>query len=184
MKIVHDRAKLSGQLATARAEAKAGLRQPRRVPGAVRGAPRHIEVQVLGTATPPSRWVSANARSSAAIRSSSKRLRPWRSTDATRSSCSGCAPRRGVDWLPHGGTLEFLLDENRRFYFMEMNTRIQVEHTGPGRCSGWIWFASRSTWPGRPLKLRPDLRPLVTHRLRITAEDPVTFAPSPGRITR
>jgi len=84
------------------------------------------------------------------------------------------------------GTIEYLMDEKGRFYFMEMNTRVQVEHpvtemvTSTDIVREQIQLAH-----GRPLgKKQEDVR-MVGHAIecRINAEDPRTFAPSPGKIT-
>src|SRR5262249_40615363 len=85
------------------------------------------------------------------------------------------------------GTLEFLMDERGELHFMEMNTRVQVEHpvtemvTGVDLVEHQIRAAS-----GQKLSL-PDTRPwsFRGHALecRINAEDPRTFAPWPGAIT-
>jgi acetyl-CoA carboxylase biotin carboxylase subunit len=86
----------------------------------------------------------------------------------------------------NAGTIEFLVDENRNFYFMEMNTRIQVEHpvtemvTGIDLVKEQIRIAS-----GEPLAFRQkDIR-IQGHSIecRINAEDPERFSPSPGEIS-
>lgn len=85
------------------------------------------------------------------------------------------------------GTVEFLLDKDRQFYFMEVNTRIQVEHpitemvTGIDLIKEQIRLAA-----GHPLSLRQQDVILTGHSLecRINAEDPEKFTPSPGTITK
>jgi acetyl-CoA carboxylase, biotin carboxylase subunit len=84
------------------------------------------------------------------------------------------------------GTVEFLLDRQDRFYFLEVNTRIQVEHpvtemvTGIDLVRAQIQIAA-----GEPLGLRQEDVVFRGHAVecRVTAEDPVTFTPSPGRVT-
>lgn len=84
------------------------------------------------------------------------------------------------------GTVEFLVDENLKFYFMEMNTRIQVEHpvtemiTGVDLIKTQIKIAA-----GEKLDFTQDDIKLNGHsfEVRINAEDPETFQPSPGKIT-
>lgn len=85
------------------------------------------------------------------------------------------------------GTVEFLLDKERNFYFMEVNTRIQVEHpitemvTGIDLIKEQIRLAA-----GHPLSLRQQDVVLAGHSLecRINAEDPDKFTPSPGTLTK
>src|ERR1043166_6418702 len=84
------------------------------------------------------------------------------------------------------GTFEFLLDEDGRFYFMEMNTRIQVEHpvtemvTLTDIVRNQIRVAT-----GENLGYTQDDVQIVGHSIecRINPEDPVKFTPSPGKIT-
>jgi len=84
------------------------------------------------------------------------------------------------------GTFEFLLDASLDFYFMEMNTRLQVEHTVSEEVSGldlikmMIEVAEGATLPSQ------ESVTLKGHAIecRITAEDPVKFLPCPGKITK
>jgi acetyl-CoA carboxylase biotin carboxylase subunit len=86
----------------------------------------------------------------------------------------------------NAGTIEFLMDENRKYYFMEMNTRIQVEHpvtelvTGIDLVKEQIRVAA-----GLPLSITQENIRVKGHSIecRINAEDPEKFTPSPGTIT-
>jgi acetyl-CoA carboxylase biotin carboxylase subunit len=86
----------------------------------------------------------------------------------------------------NAGTIEFLMDENRNFYFMEMNTRIQVEHpvtemvTGIDLVKEQIRIAA-----GLPLSFTQNDIKIKGHSIecRINAECPDKFTPSPGTIT-
>lgn len=86
----------------------------------------------------------------------------------------------------NAGTIEFLVDKDNNFYFMEMNTRLQVEHPVSEFVSGldvveWMIRIAQ----GEKLPKQEDIT-LKGHSIecRITAEDPKTFAPSPGKITQ
>ncbi|MFA6145514.1 MAG: acetyl-CoA carboxylase biotin carboxylase subunit [Sulfurimonas sp.] len=84
------------------------------------------------------------------------------------------------------GTFEYLLDADKNFYFMEMNTRLQVEHTVSEMVSGldliemMIRVAEGEALPSQ------DTVILSGHSIecRITAEDPIKFLPCPGKITQ
>jgi acetyl-CoA carboxylase biotin carboxylase subunit len=108
-------------------------------------------------------------------------------TEAVRQELTGAALRlcRAAGY-ESAGTVEFLLDRSGRFYFLEVNTRIQVEHpvtemlTGVDLVRAQILIAA-----GEPLGMRQEDVVLRGHAIecRVTAEDPVSFVPSPGRIT-
>ncbi|HVG58436.1 MAG TPA: acetyl-CoA carboxylase biotin carboxylase subunit [Hyalangium sp.] len=84
------------------------------------------------------------------------------------------------------GTIEYLLDERGQFYFMEMNTRIQVEHPVTELVTGIDLVREQIRMAfGHPLRFKQEDILLKGHAIecRVNAEDPVTFAPWPGKIT-
>jgi acetyl-CoA carboxylase biotin carboxylase subunit len=84
------------------------------------------------------------------------------------------------------GTIEFLMDEKGRYYFMEMNTRIQVEHPVTEQVYRLDLVREQIRLAaGEPLDRTQESVVPGSHTIecRVNAEDPVTFAPSPGKIT-
>jgi acetyl-CoA carboxylase, biotin carboxylase subunit len=186
MKIVENKSRLSAQLAAARSEAQAGFGNPNVYLERFIGRPRHVEVQVLGDGN---RAIALGERECSIQRRHQKLVEEAPSValdDARRSKLLGVA-RKATESIGYEtvGTHEFLLDEDKNFYFMEMNTRIQVEHTVTEEVFGIDLVREQMRLAaGDPLKLASDIRPRGhAIEVRINAEDPVTFAPSPGRIT-
>jgi acetyl-CoA carboxylase, biotin carboxylase subunit len=186
MKIVEGPSRLSAQLAAARSEAMAGFGNPAVYLERYLARPRHVEVQVLGDGQ---RAVALGERECSIQRRHQKLVEEAPSValdDERRSKLLGVA-RKATQTIGYKtvGTLEFLLDEDKSFYFMEMNTRIQVEHTVTEEVFGVDLVREQMKLAaGEPLKISNDIRPRGhAIELRINAEDPVTFAPSPGRIT-
>jgi acetyl-CoA carboxylase biotin carboxylase subunit len=186
MKIVESKERLSAQLAAARSEAQAGFNNPNVYLERYIGKPRHVEVQVLGDGE---RAIALGERECSIQRRHQKLVEEAPSValdDERRGKLLGIA-RKATQSIGYKtvGTLEFLLDEEKNFYFMEMNTRIQVEHTVTEEVFGVDLVREQmKLGAGESLKLPSDIRPRGhAIELRINAEDPVTFAPSPGKIT-
>ena len=186
MKIVEDKSRLFAQLASARAEAQAGFNNPAVYLERYIGRPRHIEVQVL---VDGSTAIAMGERECSIQRRHQKLIEEAPSValdDARRVELLRTA-RKATAAIGYRtvGTLEFLLDEGKHFYFIEMNTRIQVEHTVTEAVFGVDLVREQMKLAaGDPLRLHPDMRPRGhAIEVRINAEDPFTFAPSPGLIT-
>jgi acetyl-CoA carboxylase biotin carboxylase subunit len=189
MRIVREASEVERAYETATHEAMVGFKNPDVYLERFIEEPRHIEFQVLadrhgGVWTLGERECSLQRRHQKIIEEA-----PSPVMDNERRSAMGEVIRRAI--LETGyhtlGTLEFLMDERGKLYFMEMNTRVQVEHpvtemvTGVDLVEQQLLAAA-----GEPVSL-PDTRPwsFRGHAIecRINAEDPKTFAPWPGAIT-
>ena len=151
---------------------------------------RHIEVQIL--ADQHGHVIHLGERDCSLQRNNQKVLEeaPSIAIGQTMRDRIGQAAVRAAQSVGYenAGTIEFLLDEAKgEFYFMEMNTRVQVEHpvtefvTGVDIVKEQIKIAA-----GQELSVRQEDVQITGHAIecRINAEDPQTFAPSPGKITR
>jgi acetyl-CoA carboxylase biotin carboxylase subunit len=186
MKIVHDEARLVNDWNTARAEAQAAFGNPAMYMERYCERPRHIEVQIVGDAH--GNVEHLGERECSIQRRHQKMLEEAPSValdDATRARLTGAAVKAVVALGYQSlGTMEFLLDQEGNFYFMEMNTRLQVEHpvtemvTGLDLVREQVMIAA-----GEKLSFRHRRPRGHSIELRINAEDPDTFAPSPGQIT-
>ena len=147
------------------------------------GNPRHIEIQVFGDGN--GNAIHLGERDCSLQRRHQKVLEEAPSpilSQADRERIGGVCAKAMADMGYRGaGTIEFLWEDGE-FYFIEMNTRLQVEHpvtemiTGVDLVREQIRIAE-----GKPLSVaQEDLR----FTGRINAEDPRTFAPSPGTVTR
>ena len=152
--------------------------------------PRHVEVQII--ADTYGSVVALGERDCSVQRNHQKMIEECPSpalTDEVRADMMGAAVRaaQAVGYTS-AGTIEFLLDDQLNYYFMEMNTRIQVEHpvtemvTGTDLVEEMIHVAA-----GNPLTFSQDDITLRDHAIecRINAEEPErNFLPSPGVITQ
>jgi pyruvate carboxylase subunit A len=152
--------------------------------------PRHIEVQVL--ADHHGNTIHLYERDCSIQRRNQKlvEIAPSPQLDeAQRQYIGGLAvlAAKAVSYT-NAGTVEFLLDENDRFYFMEMNTRVQVEHTITETVTG-VDIVEEQIRVAAGLTLRFKQHEIVRRgyaiQFRINAEDPQNgFLPSFGRISR
>ena len=150
--------------------------------------PRHVEIQVFGDSH--GRVMHFGERDCSIQRRHQKLVEEAPSpgmTEELRAEMGDAAVRaaKAIDYVG-AGTVEFLLDEDGSFYFMEMNTRIQVEHPVTEVTTGFDLLKEQiRVAAGEPLSA-PDHVPHQRHAIefRINAEDPDrNFAPGPGTIT-
>ena len=173
---------------TARAEAKTAFGIPDVYLEKYLTSPRHVEFQVMGDTE--GNVTHYGERECSIQRRHQKLLEeapsPALTADLrTAMGNAAIALCKKVSYVG-AGTVEFLVDEDQSYYFMEMNTRIQVEHpvtemvTGVDLVKQQIRMAAGERLPHQDRILR-----LRGHAIecRINAEDPETFVPSPGRIS-
>lgn len=188
MKVVHTEAALINAVNTTKQEAKAAFGNDTVYLEKFLENPRHIEIQVLADNFRNAIWLgerdcSMQRRNQKVIEESPAIGIPRRAIEKIGERCAeGC---RKIGYRG-AGTFEFLY-ENGEFYFIEMNTRIQVEHpvtemiTGVDLIKEQLRIAA-----GQPLSIKQEEVQVRGHAVecRINAEDPNTFLPSPGKITR
>ena len=187
MRAIRDRAGLEAALDAAASEAQAAFGSGELLLERLVERPRHVEVQVFGDSF--GRALQFGERDCSIQRRHQKLLEeapaPSISSELRRSLAEAALRLARRVGYSNAGTVEFLVDGDR-FYFLEMNTRIQVEHpvteavTGVDLVKLQIVAAA-----GEPLGLPDGIEP-SGHAIecRINAEDPETFAPSPGTLRR
>jgi acetyl-CoA carboxylase biotin carboxylase subunit len=187
MRIVHTEAALLNAVAMTRAEAQSAFANPTVYMEKYLENPRHIEVQVLADEHRNAVYLgerdcSMQRRHQKVIEEAPAPDLPPKLRDRIGERCADACRKIGYRGA---GTFEFLYEEGE-FFFIEMNTRIQVEHpvtemvTGIDLVQQQIRVAA-----GEKLPFRQKDIELRGHALecRINAEDPYSFTPSPGRIT-
>jgi acetyl-CoA carboxylase biotin carboxylase subunit len=188
MRIVRTEAELASQLEMAQTEALAAFKNGSVYIERYIERPRHIEIQVL--ADEHGNCVHLGERECSIQRRHQKLLEEAPSpaiTPEQREQMGAVAVKACKEiGYSNAGTFEFLLDEDGSFYFMEMNTRIQVEHpvTEMVTLADIVRNQIRIAC-GDDLQYRQSDVVITGHSIecRINAEDPVKFTPSPGLIT-
>ncbi|MBT6161005.1 MAG: acetyl-CoA carboxylase biotin carboxylase subunit [Flavobacteriaceae bacterium] len=149
--------------------------------------PRHIEIQIVGDST--GRACHLSERDCSIQRRHQKLTEETPSpfmTAALRKKMGEAAVRAAEHIKYEGaGTIEFLVDKHKNFYFMEMNTRIQVEHPITEQVIDYDLIREQiKVAYGEPISGKNYLPNLHSIECRINAEDPYNdFRPSPGKIT-
>ncbi len=188
MRVVHTEAALIASVNMTKAEAQAAFGNPVVYMEKYLEKPRHIEIQILadqhGNAVfLGERDCSMQRRHQKIIEEAPAPLLNTRLRDKIGERCAEACRKIGYRGA---GTFEFLY-ENNEFYFIEMNTRLQVEHTVTEMITG-IDLVQQQIFvaAGEKLKFRQKDIVLKGHAIecRINAEDPYSFVPSPGKISK
>ena len=187
MKVARNEADLAIALATARSEAGAAFGNTEVYIEKYLQKPRHIEVQVMGD--------GAGAGVHLGERDCSLQRRHQKIWEEANSPALNAEERNKIGMIcadaiaglgyRGAGTIEFLYEDGK-FYFIEMNTRLQVEHTITEAITGIdIVHEQIRIASGGGLSMKQSDIKFSGHAIecRINAEDPRTFVPSPGKIT-
>ena len=191
MRVVWSRAELAGAVRAARSEASASFGDSAIYLERRLTRPRHIEVQLLGDAHGTvlpfvERECSIQRRHQKVIEETPS---PVITPELRQQITAAAAAVAASVGYRNAGTIEFLLDEDKSFYFLEMNTRLQVEHPITEMVTG-VDLVQWQIRIARGEKLTLDPQAVLTPRghaieCRIYAEDPDSgFMPSPGHISR
>ena len=186
MKVAQTEDELSIALSTAKAESKAAFGDDTMYMEKYLGKPRHIEVQVIGDGR--GHGVHLGERDCSLQRRHQKVWEeapsPALNAEAREKIGKICATAIGDLGYRGAGTIEFLY-ENGEFYFIEMNTRLQVEHPVTEMITGLdLVIEQIRVAAGAPLSFKQEDINLRGHAIecRINAENARTFMPSPGKI--
>ncbi|MDJ0794539.1 MAG: acetyl-CoA carboxylase biotin carboxylase subunit [Woeseiaceae bacterium] len=187
MRVVHSEASLTAAITVTKAEARAGFGSDVVYMEKFLEKPRHVEFQLL--ADTHGNAIHLGERDCSMQRRHQKVIEeapaPGISEEQRNEIGARCVKACLEMGYRSAGTFEFLYEDGE-FYFIEMNTRLQVEHpvtemiTGVDIVREQLRIAS-----GEPLSIRQEDVKLQGHAIecRINAEDPKTFMPSPGMVT-
>lgn len=187
MKVVNSEEELETQMQQAGSEAKAAFGDATVYLEKYLGNPRHIEFQIFGDGN--GNAVHLGERDCSLQRRHQKVLEeapsPVLATAERDRMGTICAKAMADMGYRGAGTIEFLW-ENGEFYFIEMNTRLQVEHPVTEMITGIDLVREQiRVAEGKPLSFKQEDVTFTGHAVecRINAEDPRTFMPSPGTVT-
>ncbi|MBZ5584776.1 MAG: acetyl-CoA carboxylase biotin carboxylase subunit [Acidobacteriia bacterium] len=189
MRVVNRPDELAGLFAQAQSEAGSAFSSPDLYLEKYIAAPRHIEFQVLGD---EHQGVEILGERECSIQRRHQKLleeSPSLAVSDAQRAEIGAALRRALAaaGYSNAGTVEFLMDEDGKLYFIEVNARVQVEHPVTEFVTGIDIVKSqiRIAQGERLEEILPGPVTLRGHAIecRINAENPDTFVPSPGRIT-
>lgn len=189
MRVVSREAELGKAILSAQVEARTGFAHDGVYLEKFFPEPRHVEIQVL--ADEHGHAVHLGERDCSIQRRYQKLVEESPSPavdDSLRKEMGNVALKvvKAVNYR-NAGTVEFLLDQNQKFYVMEVNTRIQVEHPVTEMVTGIDLIKEQiRVAAGMPLRFRQKDVRLQGHSIecRINAECPETFVPSPGAVSR
>ena len=189
LRIVSREAELGKAILSAQVEARTGFAHDGVYLEKYFPEPRHVEIQVL--ADEHGQAIHLGERDCSIQRRYQKLVEesPSPAVDDSLRQEMGKVALKAVKAVRYrnAGTVEFLLDQNRKFYFMEVNTRIQVEHPVTEMVTGIDLIKEQvRVAAGMPLRFRQKDVQLHGHSIecRINAECPETFVPSPGVVSR
>ena len=187
MKVVPSEDQLETMMSQAKSEAKSSFGDDTVYLEKYLGNPRHIEFQVFGDGN--GNAIHLGERDCSLQRRHQKVLEeaPSPVLSAAERDRMGkvCADAMAAMAYRGAGTIEFLW-ENGEFFFIEMNTRLQVEHPVTEAITGVDLVREQiRVADGKPLSVKQDEIRFEGHAIecRINAEDPFTFAPSPGKVS-
>jgi acetyl-CoA carboxylase biotin carboxylase subunit len=188
MQVVEDKSEFKERFSRARSEAKANFGDDTVYIEKFLKNPRHVEIQVFGDMH--GNAIHLGERDCSIQRRHQKLIEegPCPVLDDKKRDEIGTLAAETIRKLGYrgAGTIEFLYEDGQ-FYFMEMNTRIQVEHPVTEMITGIDLIAEQiRVAAGEPLTVQKDRLRFRGHAIevRINAEDPETFMPSPGKITQ